>query len=152
MRFRVEEDCKHHSMLSELPPGYFAHSLNLGQQPLIPETTTNLDTVRTIHGIFTDTVLVRQHLISTVHSLVVHWKSIPPVATDPDLLTNNVCWPHTLAHNAEPGFALRSDDGYYGNVPWCPAISSAAPAPAITGDVVLYTWTCISLISNSRFS
>ncbi|GFF81417.1 hypothetical protein IFM62136_10490 [Aspergillus lentulus] len=78
-----------------------------------PPVTTSTSTIRTYVGLFTDTVWVQEHLTSTVTSIVMDWKSIPVVAGDPDLVTANDCWPRTLSPDAEPGFALQADDGYY---------------------------------------
>ena len=46
---------------------------------------------------FTDTVWVKEHLTSTVTSLVINWRSLPSVQGDPGLLTVNSCWPQTLS-------------------------------------------------------
>jgi hypothetical protein len=63
------------------------------------------------------------------------WKSIPVLPGDPDLLTANDCWPRTLYPNAEPGFALLADDGYYTRTgsPWLGYIYTTTPSAAVTG-------------------
>jgi hypothetical protein len=89
--------------------------------------------------VFTDTVFVRQHLTSTINSIVINWKSIPVIPGDPDLLTANPCWPATLFPDAEPGFALRNDDPYYSLIPTWPRIYTVAPDSLITCMYALRT-------------
>ncbi|KAH1622667.1 hypothetical protein KXX39_006777 [Aspergillus fumigatus] len=62
------------------------------------------------------------------------WKSIPVVAGDPDLLTANDCWPRILYPDAEPGFALLADDGYYfwEGIPFFAYRYTTAPAASVT--------------------
>ncbi|KAH2448624.1 hypothetical protein KXW63_007635 [Aspergillus fumigatus] len=99
-----------------------------------PPVTTSTSTIRTYVGLFTDTVWVQEHLTSTVTSIVMDWKSIPVVAGDPDLLTANDCWPRTLYPDAEPGFALLADDGYYfrEGIPFFAYRYTTAPAASVT--------------------
>lgn len=105
-----------------------------------PPVTTSTSTIRIYVGLFTDTVWVQEHLTSTVTSIVMDWKSIPVVAGDPDLLTANDCWPRTLYPDAEPGFALLADDGYYfrEGIPFFAYRYTTAPAASVTGMVALH--------------
>lgn len=68
------------------------------------------------------------------------WKSIPIITGDPDLLTANDCWPRTLYPDAEPGFALLADDGYYfrEGIPFFAYRYTTAPAASVTGMVALH--------------
>lgn len=75
---------------------------------------------------------------------ITDWDGLPEDADDPDGLKKNPCWPSMIVPN-DPGFALLTDDPYYGhNLQAAATVTDYAkpPEPSITsGKVPLWVVT-----------
>ncbi|KAI8933458.1 hypothetical protein NX059_010072 [Plenodomus lindquistii] len=72
--------------------------------------TVSVEDLGTNHGLWTDTVYIQSHRTSTVTSISMDFTAMPVIANDPDLLTDNACWPKMLGNAVDPGYALAIDD------------------------------------------